>query len=106
MLVNLQYWVDADRHWSHGSVPIDGLGLGLFFDAGAAWYAGHRSDPYEGFQDLALGVDDGPDWKRSVGVSVGTADDGFRIDFSRPLDAGGLAGSGDWTVEARISRAF
>ena len=106
LLVNAQYWIDADRHWHGDEVPVDGLGFGVFFDAGAAWDARHRSDPFDGFYDLVLGAEDGPDWKRTVGVSVGTADDGFRVDLAHPLDADPLYDAGGWSVTARVSRAF
>ncbi|MEE2833212.1 MAG: hypothetical protein VYD18_12715 [Candidatus Latescibacterota bacterium] len=51
----------------------------MFFDAGAAWVAQDRSDPFTGFRDLALGVDDGPQWKRSVGLAVGTVETTFAL---------------------------
>ena len=108
VLLNAQYWLDADRHWADG-LPLEGLGLGVFFDAGAAWFARDRSDPFTGFRDLALGVDDGPEWKRSVGLAVGTVDDGLRIEFARALDddPGALEPtSTGWSMTARISRAF
>ena len=47
VLLNAQYWLDADRHWADGS-PFEDLGLGVFFDAGAAWFAQDRSDPFTG----------------------------------------------------------
>ena len=110
VLINTQYWVDADRHWSNDT-PIDGLGLGVFFDAGAAWFAHDRSDPFTGFRDLALGVstDSGPKWKRAVGLALGTGDDGVRFEFTRALDddPGALDPNGSgWSMTARISRAF
>lgn len=107
VLINAQYWIDADRHWD-GDLPLDGLGLGVFLDAGAAWYAGDRSDPFTGFRDLALGVDTGQEWKRAVGLAVGSAQDGFRVEFARALDddPAALEPDGGWSMTARLSRAF
>jgi len=59
VLLHAQYWIDADRHWA-GGLPLDDLGLGVFFDAGAAWFAHDRSYPFNGFRDLALGVETAP----------------------------------------------
>ena len=108
VLLNTQYWIDADRHWG-GQLPLDGLGLGVFFDAGAAWFAHDRSDPFTGFRDLALGVETAPEWRRSVGLAVGTSDEGLRLEFTRVLDddPGALApAAAGWSMTARISRAF
>jgi len=108
VLVNAQYWIDADSHWQD-ELPLDGLGLGVFFDAGTAWFAHDRSDPFTGFRDLALGVDTGPAWKRALGLAVGTADDGLRLEFARALDddPGAIEPtSAGWSMTARISRAF
>ena len=108
VLLNAQYWVDADRHWA-GGLPLDDLGLGVFFDAGAAWFAHDRSDPFTGFRDLALGVETAPEWKRAVGLAVGTADEGLRLEFTRALDdaPGSLdSASAGWSMTARISRVF
>jgi hypothetical protein len=108
VLLNAQYWLDADHHWA-GGLPLDDLGLGVFFDAGSAWFAHDRSDPFTGFQDLALGADTGPEWKRAVGLAVGTADEGLRLEFTRALDddPGAMEPeSAGWSMTARISRAF
>jgi hypothetical protein len=81
----------------------------VFFDAGVAWIAQDRSDPFTGFQDLALGIDDGPQWKRSVGLAVGTVDDGLRLEFARALDddPGALEStSAGWSMLHGFSRAF
>jgi len=77
--------------------------------AGAAWFADDRSDPSVGFRDLALGVETGPEWKRTVGFSLGTVDDGVRLEFARALDDDPAAlepSSDGWSMKARISRTF
>lgn len=118
LLVNLEYWVDGDRHFA-GDLPVDGLGLAVFFDAGSAWFAGDLSDPFDHFTDLleatasdpveatasdpmAATASDRPRLRRSVGFGIGTTDDGFRINIAHPLDADG----DPWRLSARFSRSF
>lgn len=122
VLINTQYWVNADRHWS-ADLPFEGMGFGAFFDAGAAWFAKDRSDPFTGLGDLslgdlALGVTDpssdvgsgsGPRWKRALGLAIGTSDEGVRFEFTRALDQDPEAlnpQAAGWSMTARISRAF
>lgn len=103
ILINLEYWIDADHHWG-ADVPVDDLGVGVFFDAGSAWFADDRSDPFEGVQGL---VDTGsranePELKRSFGFGLGTVDQSFRVDIARPLDDEDES----WRFLARFSRTF
>lgn len=100
-LINAQYWVDMDQHW-RSSLPVDGIGVGVFFDAGAVWSARDLSDPFEGFENLR---DEG-DWKRSIGLSIGNGDGSIRLDFARPLDEDLDGQIGGWQMLARISRTF
>ena len=93
VLLNLEYWVDAESYWT-ADLPIEDLGLGVFFDAGSAWFASDRSDPFEGVQEPSL--------KRSFGFGVGTADQEFRVDIARPLDDDRER----WRLLARFSRPF
>jgi hypothetical protein len=54
-------------------------------------------------------VETGPEWKRTVGFSLGTVDDGVRLEFARALDDDPAAlepSSDGWSMKARISRAF
>ncbi|MBT4609535.1 MAG: BamA/TamA family outer membrane protein [Gemmatimonadetes bacterium] len=100
-LLNAQYWLDMDQHWGSG-LPVDGVGLGVFFDAGAVWSAQNLSDPFEGFEQL---TSEG-DFKRSVGLSLGSSDGSVRFDFARPLDKGPDGQEDGWRMLARISRTF
>jgi len=93
VLINLEYWVDAETYWT-ADLPIEDLGLGLFFDAGSAWFASDRSDPFKGADEPAL--------KRSFGFGVGTSDQEFRVDIARPLDDDREG----WRLLARFSRPF
>ncbi len=100
-LLNAQYWLDMDRHWGWG-LPVDGVGVGVFFDAGAVWSAKDLSDPFEGFDQLTV---DG-DFKRSVGLSIGSSNGGVRLDFARPLDRTLDGQDPGWQMLARISHTF
>ena len=99
VLVSAEYRLDGDHHF--GGAPFSGLGAVAFFDAGAAWFAGDRSDPYDGLEGLVEGSGE-HDLLRSVGVGLTTADEGFRFEIARPLDGD----TGDWHLYARLSRAF
>ena len=100
--------------WHHVAAvlasDVDGGVMRIYIDgAGAAWFANDRSDPSVGFRDLALGVETGPEWKRTVGFSLGTVDDSVRLEFARALDDDPAAlepSSDGWSMKARISRAF
>ena len=100
-LLNAEYWLDMDQHWRSG-LPIDGIGVGVFFDAGAVWSARDLSDPFEGFEELRT---DG-DFKRSLGLSIGSSDGNVRFDFARPLDKGLHGDREGWRMLARVSRTF
>lgn len=100
VLFNAEYWLDGDRHFGD-ALPFQGLGAVAFFDAGAAWFAGNRSDPYDGLEGLVEGSGE-HDLLRSVGVGLTTADDGFRVEVARPLDGA----NEEWRIYARISRTF
>ena len=103
VLVNMEYWVDVEEH-SHHEVLGGDIGLGVFFDAGSAWFAGDVSDPFEGVDDL-VSPSRSTDAKlrRSFGFAVGSENqDGFRVEFARPLD-GPVQ---DWDVLGRFSRSF
>ena len=100
-LLNAEYWLDMDQHWRSG-LPIDGIGVGVFFDAGAVWSARDLSDPFDGFEELRT---DG-DFKRSLGLSIGSSDGNVRFDFARPLDKGLHGDREGWRMLARVSRTF
>ena len=90
LLFNAEYWLDAE--------PLEllyGLNLGLFFDAGSAWFAGEESMPV--FHQTALRE---LELKTSAGIAVDL--EGFRFYFARPFDA---AGDG-WNFSFRLSRTF
>ena len=93
VLLNLEYWVDADRHW-HNSMPIQDLGIGVFFDVGSAWFANDASDPFEGVSE--------PELKRSFGFGFGDKNQDFRIDLARPLDGDDES----WQALVRLGRSF
>ncbi|MFH1570227.1 MAG: LamG-like jellyroll fold domain-containing protein [Gemmatimonadota bacterium] len=101
VLANIEYWVDGDAHFGE-ALPVDGLGLGVFVDAGSVWWARDRGDPFEGVDGLVGVAAGGPRLKRSFGFALSTADDGFRVDLARPLDRA----DGGWQVYARLSRAL
>ena len=100
VLFNAEYWLDGDSHFGD-ALPVQGLGAVAFFDAGTAWFAGDRSDPFDGLEGLLEGVDR-PDFHRSIGVGLTTADQTFRVEMARPLDGD----SGEWRLYARVSRTF
>ena len=103
VLVNFEYWLDVEEHADTDVLGTD-AGLGLFFDAGAAWFADDSSDPFEGVDNLVTETrSSDPRLRRSFGFAVGEEDqDGFRVEFARPLD-GPIQ---DWDVLARFSRSF
>ena len=96
VLINLEYWIDADRHWSGSlpDLPVDELGLGVFFDAGSAWFADDRGDPFEGAHE--------PELKRSYGFVIGESDQDLRIQLARPLDGA----EEEWKFLVRFGRSF
>jgi outer membrane protein assembly factor BamA len=92
-LVNLEYWIDTDRHW-HNHLPIDDLGVGVFFDVGSAWFANDASEPFEGVSESEL--------KRSFGFGLGDKNQDFRFDLARPLDGDDES----WHFLLRFGRSF
>jgi len=51
VLVNAEYWIDGNNHWGQ-YWPADDFNVGVFFDAGSAWFADDRSDPFAGLNAL------------------------------------------------------
>jgi len=101
VLFNGELWFDAHTHWLGGS-QWDGLNLGAFFDAGAAWFsdksayqAAVGASAFTGLQ-----VRDEPKFNASAGVGLDFED--IRLYVARPLDTNGA----DWQVSMRLSRSF
>ena len=101
VLFNAEYWIDADRQW-RSDLPIDGLHLGAFLDAGSAWFATDPDDPFDRVGQLVeADVPAGsPEWKTSVGLALGLQSD-VRLYAARPL-----AGQEGWVLALRFSRSF
>jgi len=99
VLFNAVYWIDGRDHFN-GDWPLDGLDVGVFFDAGSAWFAEDLLDPFDRATDAEDRVLDRMDWKRSLGMALNI--EGFHLYVARPLDAD-LAG---WDVSMRFSRSF
>ena len=93
VLLNLEYWVDTNRHW-HNHMPMDDLGFGVFFDVGSAWFANDASDPFERVSE--------PELKRSFGFGLGDKNQDFRFDLARPLDGDDES----WHFLLRFGRSF
>ncbi len=89
-LFTAEYWIDGDAHWP-GNLPVDDLWVGLFFDAGSAWSAGDRGDPFD-TEEMEV--------RKSLGFALQC--EGARLYLARPLD--GL--SRGWELALRFSRAF
>ena len=86
VLFNAIYWVDGEAHF-RDDWPLDDVGIGVFFDAGKAWFA-----------------DGEPVGTRVVtSAGFGLKTDNLRVFFARPLDANDLV---DWRVWVRFRRAF
>lgn len=99
VLVNAEYWIDGNNHWGQ-YWPADDFNVGVFFDAGSAWFADDRSDPFTGLNALVDAEGTERDIKTSVGFAIGM--DELRLDLAKPLDATG----GDWALSMRASRTF
>lgn len=99
VLVNAEYWIDGNSHWRH-YWPADDFDMGVFFDAGSAWFAEDRSDPFAGLDDLVDKAKTGRDIKTSAGFAIGMED--LRLYLAKPLDADGR----DWAFSMRISQTF
>ncbi|MEW6752582.1 MAG: BamA/TamA family outer membrane protein [Candidatus Latescibacterota bacterium] len=95
-LVNLECWVDLDRHWPDAPVPGGSL-AGAFLDAGSAWLAG----PGEAIMPRPGAA---PALRRGrVKASVGWALHlgSLRLFLARPLH-----GEDEWVPSFRLSRSF
>ncbi|MBI2505039.1 MAG: BamA/TamA family outer membrane protein [Candidatus Latescibacteria bacterium] len=89
-LFSAEYWVNGEAQWP-GDLPVDDLSVGLFFDAGSAWFAGDQGDPFD-TGDLEV--------KKSLGFALQC--ESARLYLARPLDGA----ERDWALALRFSRTF
>ncbi len=89
-LLSVEYWVDGESEWP-GDLPVDELSVGLFFDAGSAWFAADEGDPFD---------TDGADVHKSLGFALQC--ESARLYLARPLDGA----ERDWELALRFSRTF
>ena len=101
VLINAEYWVDAERQW-HADVPVDDLHLGAFVDAGSTWFADDADDPFDQVGQLlgAASRDSVPEWQTNVGLALGLGGD-VMIYAARPL-----AGQQDSVLSLCFSRSL
>ncbi|MBT6145046.1 MAG: BamA/TamA family outer membrane protein, partial [Gemmatimonadetes bacterium] len=101
VLINAEYWIDAERQW-HSDLPIDGLHLGAFVDAGSTWYADDADNPFDQVDQLVSDSsrDDELKWQTNVGLAAGLGD-GISIYASRPLKH-----QESWMLMLRFSRSL
>ncbi|MFT7693324.1 MAG: hypothetical protein ACI8P2_001952 [Candidatus Latescibacterota bacterium] len=101
VLLNAEYWVDADAHW-RGGAPVGDMGLGVFFDVGSAWFAQDEHDPFDRLNTLVDGggFQEGMELAKSLGFAVALGD--IRVNVARPLDASGE----EWQFTLRFGRTF
>ena len=93
VLFNMVYWVDGDKGF-RGNWPLDDLDVGIFFDAGYAWFADDNSDLFDGVNlDMTL--------KKSAGLAL-TVEEDFHVYLAKPLNTE----DNRWTLSVRFSRAF
>ena len=91
-LFNFEYTTRGDVISGLEFFPIlDEFNLTFFADAGVVW---------NGAEDLPKTSE----FNRSVGIGISSEDDGFRINFAKPLD--GLESERDIIVSFRINRMF
>lgn len=91
-LVNFEYTTRGDVISGLEFMPIlDDFNISFFADAGVIW---NRADDLPNTSDF----------NRSVGIGISSEDDGFRIDFAKPLD--GPENERDVIVSFRINRMF
>jgi len=91
-LINVEYSTRGDVISGLEFFPIlDEFTLTFFADAGVVW---------NGTDNLPKSSE----FNRSIGIGIGSEDDGFRIDFAKPLD--GLESERDVVVSFRINRMF
>lgn len=89
-IFSAEYWVDGEAQWP-GDLPVDDLSVGLFFDAGSAWFAGDQGDPFD-TGDLEV--------SKSLGFALQC--ESARLYLARPLDGA----ERDWELALRFSRTF
>jgi hypothetical protein len=99
VLLNAEYWVDADAHW-RGAVPINDMGIGVFFDMGSAWKARDKGDPFDRRSLAAAGQPQEIEWAKSLGLAVALGN--VRIQVAKPLDAA----EQEWQFTLRLGRTF
>ena len=99
VLFNAVYWIDGSDHFN-SDWPLDGLDVGVFFDAGSAWFAEDAQDPFDGVTDYEDRVLGRMDLKRSFGMALNI--EGFHIYMAKPLDKDNAG----WDVSMRFSRSF
>jgi hypothetical protein len=90
VLFNAEYWVEGEAQWP-GDLPVDDLSVGLFFDAGSAWFAGDQGDPF-----------DTGDAEASKSLGFALQCESARLYLGRPLDGA----ERDWGLALRFSRTF
>ena len=103
VLFNAEYWIDGDTHWRHGSMPLEDMAMGVFFDAGSAWSAADAQNPFDRLDYLVSQpgrIEEELDLKKSFGFALEMGD--TRLNIARALDGVGRG----WEFSARFGRTF